>query len=119
MISQYPNILPTPTVPVASIPVLTAADLEIDVVVQFPIEGSVLPQDGYQLILNGRPVGNRLSLPDPLPPEGTILSMSIPTTEFNEDGIYTLNYQFTAWPGGTHRNSPYITIRIDRSALSR
>lgn len=115
--SSY-NTLPTPTVPVASLPVVTAADLENDVVVQFPVIGLVRHRDSFQLLLNDELIGNRVEVPDPAPEVGTVLNLSIPVaTELKEDGVYTVGYRVTPWPGGTSADSPRLTIRVDRSTL--
>jgi hypothetical protein len=111
--------LPMPSVPVASLPVLTAADLETDVVVQFTIYGIISYRDSFQLLLNNKLVGDKLELSDPAPEPGTLFSLSIPVaTELKEDGIYTVAYRMTPWPGGTAADSPSLTIRVDRSAMS-
>lgn len=115
--SSY-NTLPMPTVPVASLPVITAADLESDIVVQFPLAGLIYQRDSLQLLLNGELVGNKFEISDPAPEPGTVVSLSIPVaTELKEDGIYTVAYRMTPWPGGTAADSPSLTIRVDRSAL--
>lgn len=114
--SSY-TTLAMPAVPAASLPVLTAAELESDVVVQFPIFGIISYGDSYQLLLNDELVGDKVELPNPEPEEGTVLSLSIPVaTELKEDGVYTVGYRMTTWPGGTPGDSPRLTIRVDRSA---
>jgi hypothetical protein len=118
MTNKYPDILPTPTVPVASLPVITATDLESDVVVQFPLAGLVYHRDSYQLLLNDQPVGTPVEIPDPAPELGTVLSLRIPVaTELKEDGVYTMGYRMTNWPGNTPADSPRLMIRVDRSTL--
>jgi hypothetical protein len=112
--------MPMPSVPIASLPVLTAADLENDIVVQFTVGGIISYRDSFQLLLNNVPVGEKLEIPDPVPDSGTPFSLSIPvSTELKEDGVYTVAYRMTPWIGGAPADSLSLAIRVDRSALPR
>lgn len=107
-----------PTVPVAdSIDgLIKTADLDTDVIVTFPVWTGASFKDKYQLILNGDPVGE-IGEFDPLPPEGTLLTLSIPvSTELKEDGVYEVCHSTVGFPSGTVVLSPTTTIMVDRTA---
>jgi len=110
------STLPTPYIPIASLPVITAAELETDIVIQFAVDGIISHGDSFQLLLNDELVGNKLVLPNPAPEPCTVFSLTIPVaTELKESGIYTVAYRMTPWMGGKPADSPPITIRVDRS----
>ena len=114
-----PENLVKPTVPVAD-PIdglIKTIDLENDIVVTFPVWPGAELNDRYQLVLNGKPVGVRGEL-DPLPEEGTLLTLSIPGgTEFKEDGLYELQHNTVGFPGGgTPTVSPATILLVDRTA---
>ncbi|RMN46707.1 hypothetical protein ALP99_05541 [Pseudomonas syringae pv. tomato] len=95
---------------------IKTADLENDIIVEFPVwEGAEL-QDSYQLRLNGIKIGSVGQLV-PLPPTGTILRLAIPVeTELKDDGVYNLDYSTTGFPSGTEQPSQIKKIVIDRTA---
>lgn len=93
-------------------------DLQTDIVVTFPIWPTPpLPNDRYQLFLNGKPVGEQGIFPDPVPEPDTELTLSIPVSdELKEDGTYTLTYGAIPFPGGTIKFSQPLTLVVDRTA---
>jgi hypothetical protein len=106
-----------PDVPVAD-PVdglIKTVDLESNVIVNFPLWIDPKPEDKYQLLLGEKEIGEPGIL-DPIPPEGTILSLEIPTgTELTTDGVYQLSYLVRATPGGGVRRSNVTQITVDRT----
>ena len=90
-------------------------DLATDIIVDFPVwEGAELG-DHYSLYLNEVMVGQRVVL-DPLPPEGSPLSLALPVkTQLLTDGPYKLQYLTISMPGGTGDASPAITLIVDRT----
>lgn len=106
-----------PTVPVADADgLIKTVDLESDVVVHLPVWYSAEERDTYQLLLNGQLVGNLESLPNPVPEEGTELSLIIPVvTQLKEDGVYTVGYRATNILGGASADSALTNIQVHRT----
>lgn len=114
---QEPDNLTAPYVPVAdeSDGLIKTVDLETDVLVELPMWDGARFKDSYQLRLNGDRVGELAEL-DPLPPEGTILQLTIPVDiELLTDGAYTLDYVAIGYPGNFVTPSDPITIVVDRT----
>ncbi|KQQ54985.1 hypothetical protein ASF84_14010 [Pseudomonas sp. Leaf127] len=106
-----------PVVPVADEVdgLIKTADLEKDILVEFPMWTGGQPRDAYQLNLNGKAVGEKITF-DIVPPVGTILQLSIPVANVpTEDGAYQVGYTVTLFPGGNLDPSPTTTIVVDRT----
>ncbi|MEB0042879.1 MULTISPECIES: hypothetical protein [unclassified Pseudomonas] len=115
--SKVDNLV-KPTVPVAdpNDGLIKTSDLDTDVIVTFPVWPGAAYKDSYQLHLNETAVGKIGEL-DPLPPEGTLLTLSIPvSTELKQDGSYELTHSTVGFPGGAFFLSPPTTIIVDRTA---
>lgn len=107
-----------PDIPVADANdgLIKTVDLTTNIKVNFPVWPEAIKSDSCRLVLDDKYIGEALAL-DPLPPEGTILTMEIPVaTELLEDGAYTLAYAVIANPGGGASLSPTTPILIDRTA---
>jgi hypothetical protein len=109
--------LSAPVVPVADIDgLIKTVDLESDVVILFPVWYSALERDIYQVLLNGQPVGDFKSLPNPVPEEGAELSLVIPVaTQLKENGFYTVGYRATTFFGQMSADSAMTTIKVHRT----
>ncbi|UZJ62178.1 hypothetical protein OKW98_10910 [Pseudomonas sp. KU26590] len=108
--------LVAPSIPVAAIDgLIPLADLtrDISVVVEtwtYSDEGDV-----FQLMINGIMVGPIQTMPVPLPAPGTLLSLTLPIEQLENDGSYEVAYTVTNMTGGITVESPSTTIRVDRT----
>jgi hypothetical protein len=94
---------------------IKTADLATNIKVYFPLWPDPRILDSYQLLLNNDLIGEAGSL-DPVPPEGTILTLEIPVdTVLLDDGPYLLTYRVSGVPGGGERTSLEAPILIDRT----
>ena len=116
------QIVPTLEKPFVSVAdpidgLIKTPDLDTDIIVTFPVWFGAKINDSYQLRLNERLVGEQKIL-NPLPPEGTTLTLSIPVTteELNIDGVYELDYLTIGYPSGVIGQSLPVQIRVDRTA---
>lgn len=115
MNTQHRSLV-SPTIPVAQPDgLIKTSDLIRDVIVYFPIWEEARPGDSYQLLLTGLPVGDvkLISESEPVPAHG--LDLMIPIDHLNEDGVYSVAYQITAYPGGGTVESNVKRIRVDRT----
>lgn len=105
-----------PEVPVAEHDgLITISDLQNDIVIHLQVWKFSHPGDTYQLLLNGRLVGSARSLPSPLPPVGSELTLMLAKEELCDDGIYEVAYRATNVVGELFADSPETRIRIDRT----
>jgi len=110
------NELITPNVPAAeSDGLIRLIDLTSDLAVTLPMWPYAMPDDKYQLTVDEIPVGTRITLPHPLPDEGTVLTAEIPLQSLQRDKSYKVGYLVIATPGGGDRPSGQTSIRIDRT----
>jgi hypothetical protein len=72
-------------------------------------------RDVFQLMINGMMVGPIQTMPVPLPAPGTLLSLTLPIGQLENDGPYEVAYAVTNMTGGITVESPSTTIRIDRT----
>lgn len=72
--------------------------------------------DTYQLMLDGNPVGPIKALPDPLPEEGSELTIALAREYLEHDGLYSVAYKATNVLGQVSAISDSVPIRIDRTA---
>ncbi|MGV8918362.1 MAG: hypothetical protein ACOH2R_11280 [Pseudomonas sp.] len=109
-------MLSTPTVPVAEADgLIKLIDLENDVIVKFITGPMVMELDSFQVLLNGEPTGNPVTVPKPVP-EGTEMFLPISVaTDLVEDGVYAVGYSMTTYPGNTRADSDSINIKIIRT----
>ncbi|OCR21807.1 hypothetical protein AFK24_27960 [Pseudomonas syringae] len=110
-------VLAQPIVPVADEVdgLIKTADLDRDVVVNFPVWDGADFMDRYVLARDGAEIGTPKNL-DPVPPVGTILTLEIPVaTELTEDGLHSYTYLVSSFPGGNGSHSPEVTVLIDRT----
>lgn len=115
MNTQHRSLV-SPSIPVAQPDgLIKTSDLINDVFVYFPIWEEARPGDSYQLLLAGLPVGVIKIISESAPSPTLELNLSIPIEQLNEDGVYSVAYQITAYPGGGTVESNEKRIQIDRT----
>ncbi|KQQ54452.1 hypothetical protein ASF84_13985 [Pseudomonas sp. Leaf127] len=113
-LTRNPHIK-APVIPAAQTDgLIKLSELTHDLVVQFPVWEGAEPNDSYQLLFDGFPVGNRVIFPDPVP-EG-LLTLGIPLPLLDVEGVHTVAYRIVGFPGGVPFDTPPAIIRIDRTA---
>lgn len=84
--------------------------------VTFPVWDDAIDNDYYQLILDGKLIGQRGMLPaNPVP--GTTLTLETPVDVLTAaaDGPHQLGYISRRFVGGTPNESPTVTVILDRA----
>ena len=94
---------------------ITISSLENDIVIRLQVWKFSHPGDTYQLLLNGELIGSTQSLPNPLPPVGAELTLTLAKEKLSDDGIYEVAYRATNVVGEVFADSPATRIRIDRT----
>jgi hypothetical protein len=108
--------LVAPSVPVADIDgLIPLANLSQDISVVVEAWAYSDEGDVFQLMINGSMVGPIQTMPVPLPAPGTLLPLTLPIEQLENDGPYKVAYTVTNVTGGITVESPSTTIRIDRT----
>ncbi|MBC3948721.1 hypothetical protein [Pseudomonas folii] len=108
--------LVAPTIPIAQPDgLIKTNDLTSDVVIYFPIWKEAHLGDSCQLLLTGRPIGDMKKISESMLDPTVELSLTIPVGHLNENGVYSVAYQVTAYPGGGTAESDVKHIQIDRT----
>ncbi|MCD5978022.1 hypothetical protein ALP94_02355 [Pseudomonas savastanoi pv. glycinea] len=115
MNTQHRSLV-APTIPVAQPDgLIKTSDLIRDVIVYFPIWEDARLGDSYQLLLTGLPIGDVKLISESELDPNLELNLTIPIEHLDEDGVYSVAYQITAYPGGGTADSNVKRIQIDRT----
>jgi hypothetical protein len=113
---QKIGLLP-PTIPVADTDGLIAtSELDKEIIITLATWDYADPNESYQLILNGAPIGPVKQLPSPAPVVGTELFLALdPVKEFGVDGQYYVSYRVRNVIGGQFADSESTVVLVDRT----
>ena len=95
---------------------ISLMDSQSDITVLLEVWSYSHAGDTYQLMLDGNPVGPIKALPDPLPEEGSELTIALAREYLEHDGLYSVAYKATNVSGQVSAISDSVPIRIDRTA---
>lgn len=107
--------LAPPYIPVADHDgLIKLADLNEDPIIHFPVWDGARPGDFYQIVVNGNPISERHSLPNPI--SSRDLSLPIPLYTLEEEGVHAISYLTIGMPAEMRWESQKTFVRIDRTA---